>query len=87
MGDDVLKATIATVTASGLAGTAAHIHVAPAGQNGPVLFPLSGGPTMWSGITAAMTADQFTTLEQEGMYVNIHTGGNPGGEIRGQILT
>ncbi len=74
-----------TVTTSGLSGVAAHIHEAPAGVNGPIIFGLEGGPTTWSGKTAPLSAEQVTTLKSGGFYVNVHTAANPGGEIRGQI--
>ncbi len=75
-----------SVVASGLSGTAAHIHTGAFGASGGVLFTLSGGPTKWSGTTAAMTRDQFATLQSDGLYVNVHTTANPNGEIRGQIV-
>ena len=68
-----------------IAGTASHIHQAPAGVVGPIILPLEGGPTHWSGTTAALTPEQVTALTSEGLYVNVHTVENPGGEIRGQI--
>lgn len=80
---------------------AAHIHCAPAGQNGLVGVTLfSGGPTSESGILAEGTIAEpddgngcgWTTLDEvvEAMrggnaYVNVHTAQNPPGEIRGQI--
>jgi hypothetical protein len=70
--------------------TAAHIHVGPVGQNGPVVFPLytgggvfdpdhsvSGGVVM----SAQNLVDMFTGF----FYVNVHTTAYPAGEIRGQI--
>jgi CHRD domain-containing protein len=74
------------VTVSGLTGTAAHIHTGAFGVSGPITFSLSGGPTNWSGTTAAMSAAQFDALQADGMYVNVHTIAFPGGEIRGQIV-
>ena len=75
-----------SVVATGLTGTAAHIHTGAFGVGGAVLFALSGGPTKWSGTTAAMTKAQFATLQTDGLYVNVHTTANPNGEIRGQIV-
>jgi hypothetical protein len=74
------------VTTTGLTGTAAHIHTGAFGVGGAVTFALSGGPTKWSGTTAAMTAAQFETLQTLGMYVNVHTSAHINGEIRGQIV-
>jgi hypothetical protein len=75
-----------SVVATGLTGTAAHIHTGAFGVGGGVLFALAGGPTKWSGTTAAMTRAQFATLQTDGLYVNVHTSANPNGEIRGQIV-
>ena len=64
----------------------AHIHRAPAGQNGDVAFdlgdPLSPIVATWSGMTPGDVAD----LLAGSLYVNIHASGRPEGEIRGQIL-
>lgn len=75
-----------SVTTSGLSATAAHIHDAPIGTNGGVLFALSGGPTDWSGTTAPMTEAEFAMMQEKGFYINVHTVDFPGGEIRGQLL-
>jgi hypothetical protein len=74
------------VTTTGLTGTAAHIHTGGVGVSGPITFPLSGGPTVWSGTTAPMMVVDFNNLQSLGLYVNVHTGANPNGEIRGQIV-
>jgi hypothetical protein len=66
-------------------GTAAHIHGGHGGVNGPVVFPLDPfGVDMTGQVT--LTPDQITALNEGRFYVNIHSGANPGGEIRGQIL-
>jgi len=66
--------------------TLMHIHRGAAGVNGPVVFDLGDPSTpveaTWSGMTPADVAD----LLAGNLYVNIHTGGRPTGEIRGQIL-
>jgi plastocyanin len=73
------------VTTKGLSGIAAHIHQAPIGQPGPIIFPFTGGPTQWSGEIPALSDDQVALLTSGGFYANVHTSANPGGEIRGQI--
>ena len=40
---------------------------------------------IWSGTTAALTAEQKAQLKAGQLYVNVHTAANPSGEIRGQI--
>jgi hypothetical protein len=66
--------------------TAAHIHgPAPPGMNAGVLFPLPAGNPKF-GTTPVLTGVQRTHLQNGQLYVNIHTTGNPGGEIRGQIV-
>lgn len=67
--------------------TVMHIHRAPAGANGPIVFdlgtPASPVIVTWSGMTPGDVADLFAG----NFYVNIHTAGRPAGAIRGQILT
>jgi Cu/Zn superoxide dismutase len=71
---------------TGLTGpaTAMHIHSGPAGANGPIEIGFTPGAasecvTADAGDVAGIiaTPDQY--------YFNIHTGANPGGEIRGQL--
>jgi hypothetical protein len=65
--------------------TAAHIHMAPRRKPGPVLVPLCAPCTSPVTGTATLTAAQAATLKKGGLYVNVHTARNAGGEIRGQI--
>ena len=73
---------------SGLSGpaAAAHIHCgAAAGANAGVavnLGPAGASPISGSG---TMTDAQLTDLQDGKCYINIHTGANKGGEIRGQL--
>ena len=82
---------------SGLSGApaAAHIHLGDLGANGGVLFPLSAtaSPMLGSLTSADFTATgsvadyagAVAAIKAGGTYVNVHTGANPGGEVRGQI--
>jgi uncharacterized protein (TIGR03118 family) len=79
------------ISFSGLSGpaTAAHIH-APATPvlSSGVLVPLNP-PATNQGVmagTLTLTTDQITNLLNGLCYLNIHTGLNPNGEIRGQIV-
>ena len=67
--------------------TAGHIHTGARGANGPVTigFAVVGGTSGVINGTSAITAPQIATLRSQGMYVNVHTTNNPGGEIRGQL--
>jgi len=82
-----LKTLGYTVTVSNLDNiTAAHIHNAPKGQNGPVIIPIASAPFTTISGEAALTSDQLDALFSENLYVNVHTTQNPGGAIRGQII-
>lgn len=74
----------------GLSGatTGAHVHLAEAGKNGPVISPLSPSqlPNLFiGGFVLDRTA--LANLSNGLFYANLHTAANPGGEIRGQITT
>ncbi|MDQ2769822.1 MAG: CHRD domain-containing protein [Bacteroidota bacterium] len=73
-----------TVTFQGLTPTQAHIHTGAPGASGAVAIPFA---TLTSPITGTvtLTADQATSLLNNGMYVNIHSSTYSGGEIRGNI--
>lgn len=82
---------ITALTPSDIIG--AHIHKAPFGTNGPVIFNLGAFGT-WTGSNGSFNynysgggtiaaADEAALLSQ-GTYLNVHTPQHPGGEIRGQ---
>jgi len=75
------------VTTTGIAATAAHIHEARQGANGPVIIPLvRTGDNEWSVPPATrLTEGQLKTYREGGMYVNVHSSAYPSGEIRGQL--
>ena len=71
--------------------TAAHIHDGGAGVNGPILVGLYAGPVT-GGVSGVLVADTvavadsvLTRMRNGSAYVNVHTEGNPAGEVRGQI--
>jgi uncharacterized protein (TIGR03118 family) len=79
------------ISFSGLSGpaSAGHIHApADATNNTGVIIPFTV-PAATSGTvsgTTSITADQLSYILNGMAYVNFHTGLNPGGEIRGQIV-
>ena len=76
------------LSVSGIApATAAHIHAAPAGVNGPIVVPLAQ-PT--SGFSSGCTSADPNLIKAiiqhpELYYVNVHNADFPGGAIRGQL--
>ncbi len=85
VGDD--KSISGSVTTTGVAGTAAHIHTAAAGQNGPVTIPLTkSGDNGWAVPAGTKLTDaQFEAFKAGNLYINVHSDAHKGGEIRGQI--
>jgi alcohol dehydrogenase (cytochrome c) len=69
------------------AATAAHLHLGAPGQPGGVAAPLQVTAAAEGQITGAidLTPAQVTALRADGLYVQIHTTGNPNGELRGWI--
>lgn len=72
---------------------ASHIHMGHAGENGGVvtgLTPNIDGTTSGIYVSGAnkfgLTTEQQMVLFDRGMYINIHSASNGGGELRGQIL-
>ena len=71
-------------------GSAAHIHFAPQGESGPILWNVDvdadederGGSFEFE---RELTADEVETFQNNEMYLNIHTQAYPDGELRGQL--
>ena len=75
------------ITTTGVKGTAAHIHVSPAGTNGPVVVTLTkDGENGWAvGPGGKLQDAHYQAFKDGNLYVNVHSAANPNGEIRGQI--
>ncbi len=76
-----------SITTTGVAGTAAHIHEAPAGKNGPIIIPLTKtSDSSWAVPGGAKLTDaQYDSYKAGNLYINVHSATNKGGEIRGQL--
>ncbi len=75
------------LTVSGIdPATAAHIHQAPVGRNGPVVVGLTA-PTPTSSSCVGVDAALVTSIVSNpaGFYVNVHNAAFPNGALRGQL--
>ena len=80
------------ITVEGLTITNSHFHAGTADGTGGVIkaitFEGNSAHGVWSAsdVTQPLTDDIVDMIRSGGVYVNIHTAANPGGEIRGQLL-
>jgi hypothetical protein len=65
--------------------TASHFHAGPRGVAGPVVQPISFTGNTSAGEWINLPDSIVRHILKGNIYVNIHTTGNPGGEIRGQL--
>jgi hypothetical protein len=80
------KSVSGSVTTTGITGTAAHVHEAAAGKNGPVIIALTkDGDTYTVPAGAKLSDAQYASFQAGNLYVNVHTTANAGGEMRGQL--
>ncbi|WP_213999817.1 CHRD domain-containing protein [Arsukibacterium sp.] len=88
--DDYMVEVVAVTSGVDFA-TMAHIHTGRIGNNGDVLVGLvQSADDLGTWMTPEDTQideETFAVLASGGHYVNVHTPDNPGGELRGQILT
>lgn len=78
------------VTGLTTAASAAHVHIGPQGEAGPVRIPLSvPGATSFDVDGCATVSDPAILAgiqeNPRGWYVNVHTPTYLGGEVRGQL--
>ena len=75
-----------SIKTTGIDATAAHIHEAPMGKNGPVIIPLTkNGDTFSVPPNAKLTDAQYKALQSGDLYVNVHSAAHKDGEIRAQL--
>lgn len=80
-----------SLTTTGMTASAAHIHEGFGGTVGPIIITLQQdtvNTSIWRLPTGALLSDtQLVSLQDGGLYVNVHSVTFPAGEIRAQIVT
>ena len=84
--DSIAKVFTLSVTHTIPNPTNGHIHKAPVGVSGGVIFPFASFTSPISYTSPVLDATQEADLKAHLYYVNIHTAAFPGGEIRGQLI-
>ena len=77
-----------SVEVMGMTPTAAHIHEAMQGANGPVIVPFAktGANTFAPAAGAKLTDAQYASYKAGKLYINVHSAQFPNGEIRMQMM-
>ena len=81
------------MTVRNITPTMAHFHMGPPGVSGGIVHDIFSSITNNTAMgywrdnitTNPFTAGSASLLTNDSLYVNFHTAGNPGGEIRGDI--
>lgn len=81
------KSVSGSVKTTGMVGTVAHIHLAPAGKNGPPIITLEKkSDSEWAVPAGAMLTDeQYAAYKAGNLYINVHSAAHKPGEIRAQL--
>ena len=81
------RSVSAKITVTGMTATAAHIHEAAMGANGPVIVPFNktADNTFEAPAGAKLTDAQYASYKAGKLYVNVHSAAHPGGEVRAQL--
>jgi len=70
------------------AATMVHIHNGPMAQPGPVAHPLKITKQAAGSISGEveLSAEHLQALKDKALYIQVHSEGNPPGELRGWIF-
>ena len=81
------KTVSGTIKTMGIKGTVAHIHQGATGMNGPHIVDLTKLSDDEWGIPPGtrLTDEQFQSLKDGNLYINVHSAEHKGGEIRAQL--
>ena len=81
------KSVSGTIKTLGIKGTVAHIHQGATGINGPHIVDLTKLSNDEWGIPPGtrLTDEQFQSLKDGNLYINVHSAEHKGGEIRAQL--
>ncbi len=81
------KSVSGTIKTLGIKGTVAHIHQGATGMNGPHIVDLTMLSDDEWGIPPGtrLTDEQFQSLKDGNLYINVHSAEHKGGEIRAQL--
>lgn len=81
------KSVKGSITTKEVKATAAHIHLAAPGKNGPPVITLvSTADNVWSvPADSTLTDEQYAAYQAGNLYVNVHSAQFKPGEIRGQL--
>jgi len=81
------KSITGMIKTTGIEGTAAHVHEAAPGKNGPPIITLTKAADGSWAVPAgsALTDAQLASLKAGNLYVNVHSAAHKGGEIRAQL--
>jgi hypothetical protein len=82
--DDLMYKLIAVNTSSPI--IAAHFHMGAEGTDGPAIFTICSPCSGYESGTWMNVSMRRAALASGGVYINVHTEQNTGGEIRGQVM-
>jgi hypothetical protein len=88
--NEVTGAAVARLRIDGITPVGVHVHFQNAGTGLVALTEdstASNGSTLWTFADGTvLDGDQIDDFDGEDAYFNIHTTGNPNGELRGQLV-